>query len=207
MPIAKALGDFKASVVQCESLIANAHKVDAAGFPIFPEIDRQQITVAAFLNLFIAWEHFLERSLCNLMIGAPTTGGGSPVRYVLPPSESAARSLVIGVRKYFDYANHKNVLKIARMYFKEGYPYEPHLSAIFSDLEDLRTMRNAAAHISSTTQKALEALAIRIFGNPRPNITLYQLLTSVDPKAASGETVLITYKNKLVIAATLISQG
>ena len=31
MPIAKALADFKAAVAQCDNLIANAHKTDAAG--------------------------------------------------------------------------------------------------------------------------------------------------------------------------------
>lgn len=48
--------------------------------------------------------------------------------------------------------------------------------------EDLRTMRNASAHISSTTQTALESLAQRIFRTPRPGIVLYDLLMAADPK-------------------------
>lgn len=93
------------------------------------------------------------------------------------------------------------------MYFEHGYPYEPHLSAIYSDLDDLRTMRNASAHVSSTTQIALESLALRIVGQPQPGITLYQLLTMIDPRSAAGETIFLVYKNKLVVTAELISQG
>ena len=209
MPLAQVLVDFKASVAQCESLIANAHKADAAGAPIFPTIDRQQITVAAFLNMFIAWESFLESSLAELMTGGLTIGGAAPVKYVSPPTVPHALALVIGVMRFFDYANHSYVRKIVNMYFQHGYPYEPHLSAIEADLNDIRAMRNASAHISSATQTGLESLALRISGAPNIGISLYQLLTMVDPRpgAAPDETVFVTCKNKLVVTAELIAQG
>jgi hypothetical protein len=63
MPLASVLADFKAAVAQCESLIANAHREDAAGVALFPVTDQSQITVAAFLNLFIAWAMFIESSM------------------------------------------------------------------------------------------------------------------------------------------------
>jgi hypothetical protein len=207
VPLARALADFKASTAQCESLIANAHKADHTGSPMLPAIDQQQITVAAFLNIFIAWESFLESSLTELMTGAKTISGNNPVKYVSPTNLSAARELIIGVMRYFDYGNHQYFKKVVSIYFHNGYPYEPHLSAIFSELYDLRTMRNASAHISSSTQTALESLATRIFGRPRPGITLYQLLTSIDPRSGTDETVFSAYKNKLVVTAELIAQG
>jgi hypothetical protein len=76
-----------------------------------------------------------------------------------------------------------------------------------SDLADLRAMRNASAHITSTTQKSLEALAQRILGVPSLNIELYTLLTAPNPQSTSGETVFLSYKNKLVVAAELMAQG
>lgn len=82
-----------------------------------------------------------------------------------------------------------------------------HLSGIYSDLDDLRTLRNASAHISSTTQAALEALYIRIFGSASAGITLYNLLMKSDPRSVGGVTVYDTYKNKLVVAAGLIANG
>ena len=119
----------------------------------------------------------------------------------------AARKLVIGINRYFDYANHQNIVKMVNQYFASGYPYEPHLSAIHSDLNDLRTMRNASAHISTTTQAALEALFLRIFGAPSAGINLYNLLTSIDPRSGIGATVFETYKIKLLVTADLISNG
>jgi len=208
MALVQILTDFKSSVAQCDNLIANAHRTDAAGAPLLPVIDQRQITVAAFLNFFIAWESFLEATLADVMTGAVPTSGNIPVKFVAPPTIGAANEMIIGVMRYFDYANHSNVRKIVRMYFQTGYPFEPHMGAIFSDLDDLRTMRNASAHISTPTQAALEALATRIFGQPRPGITLYQLITAIDPRSGQArEPVFITYKNKLRVTAELIAAG
>ena len=134
MPLANALAIFKADVAQCDSLIATAHSTDAAGNALFSIVDRRQITVAAFLNLYVAWETFLESSLAELMVGNATLSGSVPVKYVSPVSVDAARELVIGAQRYFDYGNHDYVRRVVRMYFQNGYPYEPHLSAINSDL-------------------------------------------------------------------------
>lgn len=172
MPLTPVLAEFKASVAQCEALIVSAHKTDTGGIPLFPAIDQKLITIAAFLNMFIAWEKFLESSLTTLMIGGATLSGKSPTRYVVPRTLSTAREIVIGAMRYFDYANHDHMRKIVNLYFEQGYPYEPHLSAILSDLADLKTMRNASAHITSTTQTPLEGLAMRISGNPMLGINL-----------------------------------
>ena len=96
MPITKALNGFKMSASQCDSLIASAHRQDAAGRFLFSSLDREQITSAAFLNLFIAWEMFLEDSITSMMAGAPTIGGVSPHKFVSPKSSDDAKGLVVG---------------------------------------------------------------------------------------------------------------
>lgn len=207
MPLHSVLTTFKTDLAQCDSLIGNAHRMDGSGKPTLPEIDRRQITVAAFLNMYIAWETFLESSLVTLMVGNPTLGGTLPVKYVSPVNLEAARLMVIGVQRYFDYGNHDNVRRVVSMYFRDGYPYEPHLSSIMSDLADLRTMRNASAHITSTTQTALESLALRLFSRPHPRVDLYRLLTTPDPRSPARDTVFLTYKKKLLVTAELIVQG
>jgi hypothetical protein len=179
--------------------------MDAAGNHILPLIDRKQITVAAFLNMFIAWETFLESAFAAYMTGEPTAAGRLPTRYVSPQSTDEAKVMLIGTQRFFDYGNHENVRKIARMFFQNGDPFEPHISSLIGDLADLRTMRNASAHITSTTQTALDALAQGIFGAPRPSIDLYTLLTSVDPRIPGGVTVLAAYRDKLLIGAGLIA--
>lgn len=207
MPIPRALATLRAKSTQCDALIANAHRSDPAGAPMLPAIDQEQITVAAFLNLFVAWEEFLESTMSHFMSGSPTLSGTQPVRFVSPPTVDAAKKMVIGVNRYFDYANHELVRRVASIYFQNGYPFEPHLGSIFSDLADLRTMRNSSAHLSSTTQAAIEALAQRIFGLPRPGITLYAMLTANDPRPGAGNTVFAEARDRLLAAAQLIATG
>jgi hypothetical protein len=206
MSLLNILKEFRTEITQCDSLIAHAHAVDLAGNPILPTVDQKQITIAAFLNMFIAWETFLESAFVEYMTGEATTAGRLPVKYVSPPDADAARAMVIGTQRYFDYGNHENVKKAARMFFQNGDPFEPHISGMICDLADLRTMRNSSAHITSTTQTALESLALRIFAAPRPGIGLYQLLTNTDPRVQGGRTVLSVYQDKLITAAGLIAQ-
>jgi hypothetical protein len=172
-----------------------------------PVIDQKQITVAAFMNMFISWETFLESAFADYMTGASTIGGRFPVKYVSPQNQNAARAMVVGAQRYFDYGNHDNVKRMACMFFKDGDPFEPHISSMIADLADLRTMRNASAHITSTTQTALEGLALRTFGQPKIGVHLYQLLTGRDPRFPTGETVLAVTRDKLLVCASLIAQG
>jgi hypothetical protein len=209
VPVAQALADFQTNVAQCDSLIANAHKTDPSSLPILPVLDQQQITVAAFLNLFIAWETFIEVTLHELMTGSPTLSRTMPTKYVSPVNQQAARAFVIGPRlgAYFDYGNHNLVKPLVRMYFQNGYPYEPHFSSIEQDLADIRTMRNAAAHITSSTQTALDSLAARVLRKRVLGISLYDLLMSTDPTSAANTTIFATYRDKLLVAAELIAKG
>ena len=181
MSLAASLARFTADAAQCDSLMGTAHHRDATGVYLFSPADRSLVTQSAFLNLFIAWEGFLEEAFAQFMIGSPSTSGVQPVKYVSPLTTGNAKLMIIGNSKYFDYANIDFVRKLASLYFKDGYPFEPHLSASRTDINDMRIMRNASAHISSTTQIALEALAQRILSIPKQGINLYSLLTTVDP--------------------------
>lgn len=207
MTLGATLAAFQAESAQCAALIMSAHRQDAAGAPLFTAAEREVITTAAFLNSFKLWERFLEESVAKYLSGKRAIGGGYIKKRASPTDEDAARKMLVGVMKFFDYANHENVRKMAAIYFDGGAPYEPHLSAIFTDLGDLRTMRNAAAHISSSTQTPLEALAQRIFTTPQPNITLYDMLLRVDPRSETGETVFASYQAKLLATAELIARG
>ena len=207
MPIATALADFNASLIQCDNLIAAAHRQDSNNVSIFSAEERNQITTLALLNTFIAWEAFIEATLVPFMCGQPTLNGAHPRRHVIPPSALVARDILKGTREFFDYGNHQFVKRIVRAYLDGGYPYEPHLSAIENDLQDLRIMRNASAHISSSTQSALEGLALRTLGRPSLGATVHQLMTAPHPSSGSGETVYAVYQKKLAIAASQIANG
>jgi len=209
MSLKVALRQFTADVSQCDSLIATAHFKDAAGALVFSLADRRQILIAAFLNMFIAWESFLEKALPTVMTGKKTISGKRPKKIVSPKNLEAAAALIkgYGTRGFFDYSNHDHVRTLVSLYFKDGYPFEPHLGGLVSDLQDMKTIRNACAHISASTQKPLDGLAMRIFSVPRPNIDLYDLLTAIDPRDVAGQTVFGSYKAKLSVTVGLIAQG
>lgn len=207
MPIAHSLVAFQSNVAQCDSLIANAHTVAAGGALHFTPRDREQITVAAFLNMFIAWEEFIEASIGDFMMGEATIGGSQPVRFVSPPTRDHSGKMVIHMNRYFDYANHDNVKKLARLYFETGYPFDTPINSLTQELSDLKIMRNACAHMSSTTKVALEGLGLRIFGSPQAGITVYQMLTANDPRTNPTVTVYASYRDKLLLAAELVAQG
>ena len=207
MPIAHSLSDFQARVAQCDSLIATAHTTQAGGILHFTPRDREQITEAAFLNMFIAWEEFIEASIADFMMGELTIAGRQPGRFVTPQSRDHSERMVVHMNRYFDYANHENVKKLAKLYFDTGYPFDTPINSLTQELSDLKIMRNGCAHMSSTTKAALEGLALRIFGSPQAGITVYQMLTANDPRTNPIVTVYASYRDKLLVAAVLIAQG
>ncbi|WP_146214424.1 hypothetical protein [Rhizobium sp. 11515TR] len=207
MAIANSLQEFQADVAQCDSLIANAHRADAVGVLLFTQRDREQITEAAFLNLFIAWEGFVEAAFSDFMMGDATVSGAQPAKYVSPPTREHSSKMVIHTNKYFDFSNHEAVKRLAKLYFDNGYPIDGPVSSIIAELGELKSIRNACAHISTTTTAALEGLANRILGQPQPGISVYRLLTMVDPRLQNNLTVYAGYRDKLLAAAALIAQG
>lgn len=202
------LAAFNSEVGQCDNLIGVAHKADLTGTYALALRDREQITVAAFLNLFIAWEDFLEKAFGLFMTGHATISGAIPVKYVTPLDLSHASRMLVHINPFFDFSNHDRVRRAAALYFQSGYPFEGAISSINADLQDIKTIRNACAHFSVTTRKPLESLAAGIFGQPQPGITVYQLLISPDPRIAPRtSTIFETYKEKLCAAADLIARG
>ena len=67
-------------------------------------------------------------------------------------------------------------------------------------------MRNAPAHISSTTQTVLDSLALRIFGGVFWH-NVVRLFIAVDSSSGINRIILVNYEDKLLVKAGLISQG
>ncbi|WP_298324794.1 hypothetical protein [Asticcacaulis sp.] len=208
MPITQSLSNFQMKINQCDSLIASAHNVDSLGNQLFPQIDREQITVAAFLNLFIAWEEFIESSIVDFMMGDSTTNGTVPTKFVQPIDHEHSNRMLVHTNRYFDYANHENVQKIAKLYFLNGYPFESVISSINLQLSQMKVIRNACAHLSSTTRTSLEAVASRILGQVHKGISVYDLLIKQVPGVTgAGSTVYKSFRDTLETAAIMIARG
>jgi hypothetical protein len=201
------LSSLKASLSLSDNLIASAHRVGASGANLFTQAEIEQITSSAFLNSFIAWETFLEDSIADYLSGELSMLGTVIPKLASPPDQDSAKKMIIGAAPFFDYSNQEKVKTICRIYFPGGHPFHGPISSITSDLSDMKTIRNACAHLSSTTRASLEAVAQRILGRPKPGISPYVLLLEPDPRSTVGGTVYSEFRDKLDAAATMIASA
>ena len=65
--------------------------------------------------------------------------------------------------------------------------------------------RNAAAHISATTQNKLDGLASRLLSHTVVDITVESLITQLEP--STGLSYFENYKQKLDVVAEKIAKG
>ncbi len=205
MPIASALAVFRSNVTALNGYITRAFTQNVAGTYFLDASERAFVVESAFLRIFIAWESFLEEALIMYLLGHPSAAGRAAWRLASPPDEAHARSMLIGTQKYVDWANPEIVKKISELFFRNGEPIRPAINAIQSDLFDLKTVRNALAHLSSTTSRALDSLATRRLGISVSNILPIDFLLSNDPAAAAPTTILSSYVSLLDATANNIA--
>jgi hypothetical protein len=201
---ASILGELNGGLAFGNQLIAHAHATDQTGSFLNPPDVRAFITEAAVLKMYICWERYMEQSFLSYLMGELSTTGVAVTSYLSAPTIEHANLAVIGTQKYVDWGNPDIVTRLAALYFPNGFPYKPALSAVSSDLFDLRAVRNAAAHLSTTTSAQLDSVALRRLGHPVNGVTVYDLVTG--PDATGGRaTVLDYYQAMLTGAAALIA--
>ena len=200
----KVLREFQSTIAQTKSFIATAHAMDTNGKYLRSIEERVLITESSFLRIFIAWEAFLEKSFVNYLRGKKSLTGKKIKRYAKPVDDNHAMKLLIGTNRYVKWSNSQTVRKLAELFFENGEPFETILASIETDLNDLQTIRNAAAHISSTTSRELDGLGTRKLKKPCLNIHVYDLILAIDPNITSN-TILKTYTDILDVASTQIT--
>lgn len=207
MTLAQILQDFNTKLSKIDKLIQTAHRQDAVGSFVWDKYERSVITEAAFLRVFMTWESFLEESFLAYMLGKNSITGLTIIRYVLPRDIGHAREFVTGTLRYPDWSNPDTVKKLALVYFELGEPFKTTLNSIHSDLMDIKTIRNSAAHLTSATSTKLDAVALRKLQKPVIGISVYDLILARDPTSTINETILQTYLNKLTAGAKKIAEG
>lgn len=207
MSLIYSLTTFRVSVAEANSFIALAFQQDGNENYALPQNQRDFITDSAYLKFFIAWETFLESSFIKYMLGEPSILGNAIIRYVQPIDEQHANRLLIGTQKYVDWSNPEIVKKLCNLHFAPGNPFDTYISSMMGDLFDLKTIRNAAAHLNSTTRHQLDSLGSRKLKRPCNNLKVSDLILAVNPDSASNETILTTYLNKLDVSAEGIANG
>lgn len=207
MSLIDSLTTFRVSVAEVNSFIVLAFQQGGDGNYALQQNQREFITDSAYLKLFIAWETFLETSFIQYMLGEPSILGNVITRYVQPQDEQHANRLLIGTQRYVDWSNPGTVKTLSILHFASGNPFDIFVSSIMKDLSDLKTIRNAAAHLTSTTRQQLDSLGERKLKRPCNNLKVSDILFAVDPDSVANETILTTYLNKLDVSAEGIANG
>lgn len=198
------LDQYRNTVSNARQYASDAFRQNPDGTYIYDEAHRGFIVDAAILKFFIAWETFLESIFKCFLLGERTIGGTLVTSYVNARNEQHAGKLLIGTSKYFDWANPESVCKLSKLYLDDNNPIDNSLKAIFSDLYDLRTIRNAAAHMVETTRKPLESLAQRKTGRMQVGIKPYSFVFMIE---SEDNTYWDYYQQILDIAAENIAKG
>lgn len=192
---------YQQGINEAQYLIDFSHSRYQSGGYKHPDVIRRFISKSAFIDIFISWESFLETSFLEYLNGELSASGRAVTRYATPMNLEHGRRIVVGTNKFFDWGNPEIVRRIASLYFEDGEPFSTTIGAVNSDLLDMRNVRNAAAHITSTTQTQLDATASRWLLRPVSNIEVYDFIFSSLPNVNPTKTVLSKLIESLNAAA------
>lgn len=124
---------------------------------------RERLCEMSFVILFTAWEEFLESSFEVLVVDA-TLGDFRKRNRVLVVDSDTVHDLLRGSRKYTDWADHNSVRERAKVFFREGEPFESALSSAANDLKNMRIIRNRCVHYSQHAAKQYKDMIRRAKG-------------------------------------------
>ena len=205
MSLLQTITEFRNSVQENNGNIISAHQVDPNGNYIINQKMRVLITEASFLRIFISWEKFLEQSFIKYVTGKKSINNNKVYTYLKRVDFDRAADILKGTNKYLDWSNPDITLRLANLYFGISNPYSDNLNSIKSDLYDLRTIRNAAAHFSTTTSNSLDGLASRILGEEQSEVNVAEFILETIP--GSSQIIVDYYINILDITAENIANA
>lgn len=170
---------------------------------VYDERIRDFVIESAFLKLFIAWETFLEGCFLLFLLGQQPRTGVPVTSLARPNGLEHARGMLIGTQRYVDWANPDIVVRLADLYLRDGFPVSNVIGSIKATLLDMKTVRNASAHLSSTTRRAMDVLTQRELATTFPVSPVSRFLLHPHPAKANAP-VIETYLQELDAATKLV---
>ncbi|WP_181312955.1 hypothetical protein [Nocardioides campestrisoli] len=196
---------FDAALKVATDASKNAHSLDASGYYILPLGERELITQAAFVRMFVALEEFLEEAFGHYGMAGTSLNGNSFQCYSNAPTGDHFHNMLIGLNRFVDWSAPERVRKLAELYFPNGEPFATPLQSAHGELLDMKTVRNAASHVSRTTSAQVTALYLRWTGQPSVSATAYEMLTS--PGGQNQQTFMSHAEKVLRATAQSIANG
>lgn len=147
----------------------------------FQQKHRDLIVERAFMDVFEAFESYLESMFICYMMGQAGLNGASVVRYVMPINSEHAEKILCGKEQYVDFTSRQMIMKYADNFFQGGRPFT-YLSNISQDFEDMKKIRNEISHKSLKSRREFEGLVRSRIASMPPSITVATFLLTTMPR-------------------------
>lgn len=85
-------------------LVYDTHETDTTGSYLRSLAERELVTNACFLQMFIALEEFFEAAFVHYAIGRMSTARWRPAKYMRPPTVDHAHLMLVGTQRYVDWS-------------------------------------------------------------------------------------------------------
>ncbi len=127
----------------------------------------RRVVELAFLGAVAAWEEFVENSFVRYLAGAKCSNGFAPtLRLGAARSLSHAYHVISGnpdydpSSDYLKFSEASWTIRTSKIYFDEGRPFAPHLSAKLDRIKDAAKLRNRVAHASTKCREDFRNVAV-----------------------------------------------
>jgi len=203
------LRDFDQGISQSQHLAAAAHvwilPTYGPSNPKFTTKHQNMLIELAFLKCFLAWERFLEESFILYLMGKKSPRRFAPKRFIEPPTREYAIQLVLPEgRQYANWDDPETVQSRAQRFFIKGGPYKSVLSANAYLFKELRVIRNAMVHHSSSSQGKFQGLVRQKIGALPLKMNVGTFLSTTQPNSNPPISFLDDYLNRMICAAKQI---
>jgi hypothetical protein len=164
---------------------------------------RERLCEMSFVILFTAWEQFLESAFEMYVVDAPLASFKSRHR-VLVVDLDTVHGLIRGGRRYAEWHDSASVRDRAKVFFKNGEPFESALSAVSDDLTKMRIIRNRCVHFSQHSDEQYQRMIRKVFGSSQ-QLPPGKLLLNRPPKALSSASGANTYATVFQLYGEILS--
>lgn len=115
------------------------------------------IVEKSFMQIYLAWERFLEKAFISYLQNATDLQGGTYASYSTPIDDDHSYKMLKGTKNYPDWTNVDDVNYLSAVYFDASGPFSILLSPP-PELLELKTIRNRISHVSEKSIKSFNTL-------------------------------------------------
>ena len=139
-----------------------------------------------FMKFYVRWEDYQESVFLAYLMGKPRSNGRVVRAHFVPRDTKHARQVYLDRRGFSDWTAPEVVLERSDLLLHNGGPFRRALASRTSELQELKTLRNAIAHNSGPARKSFEKLVRNRLTYMPPNTTPGTFLTSILPRTTKS---------------------